>query len=362
MSAAAVASASGLLTDAVRYALGNVEVVTPDLLERPTPCRGWDLRMLLRHGCESLAALEEGFASGCVSLAVADECAHAAGPAGLFAARARSLLGSWGAGEGRPSVAVGGWPLATDVVAAAGALEIAVHGWDVAQASGSRLPIPPSLATGLLAIAPLIVTSADRAELFARAAARERRRQCKRQRAADRFPRPAGAWLACPAGIQCSVTGWQGMRTLSVPVPAACFAPGRRVMAAATSTAASTGTAPQTAMPARAPKWFVRAPMTGAPIGVPPMKASMYRPMTRPRSSGSTASCTAAFAMDWNARLSKSHGDQQRQEHGHVRCDCRGRLEESEPCRREHENSASRDVRLRRPVARPPQTRSQERC
>jgi hypothetical protein len=40
-------------------------------------------------------------------------------------------------------------------------------------------------------------------------------------------------------------------------------------------------------------------------MGVPPMKASMYRPMTRPRSSGSTASWTEAFAMDWNTRLAK---------------------------------------------------------
>jgi hypothetical protein len=28
-------------------------------------------------------------------------------------------------------------------------------------------------------------------------------------------------------------------------------------------------------MPARAPNWFVSAPMTGAPMGVPPMKTSM---------------------------------------------------------------------------------------
>ena len=74
---------------------------------------------------------------------------------------------------------------------------------------------------------------------------------------------------------------------------------------AATTTAASAGTTPHTAMPARGPKWFVRAPMIGAPMGVPPMKTSMYSPITRPRSSGSTASWTEAFAMDWNARLTK---------------------------------------------------------
>jgi uncharacterized protein (TIGR03086 family) len=160
-----------LLVDAVSYALGNVAGVTRDLLAQPTPCRGWDLRTLLRHGCESLAALDEGFASGCVRLTADNdsthaECMDANKPAELFAARACALLDSWAAADW-PAVAVGGWPLATEVVAAAGALEIAVHGWDIAQASGSRLPIPPLLAVSLLDLAPLLITGTDRAPLFA---------------------------------------------------------------------------------------------------------------------------------------------------------------------------------------------------
>jgi uncharacterized protein (TIGR03086 family) len=184
--------ASGLLlADAISYALGNVEPVTPDLLARPTPCREWDLRMLLQHGCESLAALEEGFATGCVRLTATGDCPAAGspdagspdasgpdaggpagsgpaagGPAGVFVTRARSLLACW-ARAGSPAVAIGGLPLAAEVVAAAGALEIAVHGWDVAQASGSRLAIPPSLAARLLQVAPLLVTGTDRPQLFA---------------------------------------------------------------------------------------------------------------------------------------------------------------------------------------------------
>ena len=164
------AGAGELLAQAVRYALGTVAVVTPDLLARPTPCRAWDLHMLLRHGCESLAALDEGFASGSVRLTAADDseladCTEAMAPAELFAARARTLLGSWAAGSRRSAVAVGDRPLAVDVVAAAGALEIAVHGWDIAQAAGSRLPIPPPLAMRLLHLAPLLVTGTDRAPL-----------------------------------------------------------------------------------------------------------------------------------------------------------------------------------------------------
>jgi uncharacterized protein (TIGR03086 family) len=177
VSESAAAMASGLLlADAISYALGNVEPVTPDLLARPTPCREWDLRMLLQHGCESLAALEEGFATGCVRLTATGDCPDASGPdaggpdaggpAGVFVTRARSLLACW-ARAGSPAVAIGGLPLAAEVVAAAGALEIAVHGWDVAQASGSRLAIPPSLAARLLQVAPLLVTGTDRPQLFA---------------------------------------------------------------------------------------------------------------------------------------------------------------------------------------------------
>ena len=63
------ASGERLLGQAIAYALDNVAAITPDLLATPTPCRGWDLRMLLWHSCESLAALREGLAAGRVSLA-----------------------------------------------------------------------------------------------------------------------------------------------------------------------------------------------------------------------------------------------------------------------------------------------------
>ena len=38
-------------------------------------------------------------------------------------------------------------------MAAAAALEVAVHGWDISRACGQRQPIPRALAAGLLAIA-----------------------------------------------------------------------------------------------------------------------------------------------------------------------------------------------------------------
>ena len=53
------------------------------------------------------------------------------------------------------------------MVAAAGALEITVHGWDIAVACGSHRPVPPGLAAVLLPIAPLFITPGTRAGLFA---------------------------------------------------------------------------------------------------------------------------------------------------------------------------------------------------
>ena len=56
------------LDQAISYAARSVLDVTPALLPRPTPCRGWNLDMLLRHASESLAALHDGTVTGHVAL------------------------------------------------------------------------------------------------------------------------------------------------------------------------------------------------------------------------------------------------------------------------------------------------------
>ncbi|MET7337503.1 hypothetical protein [Nonomuraea sp. NPDC005650] len=57
--------------------------------------------------------------------------------------------------------------LTSPMVAAAGAIEIAVHGWDVARACGEHHPIPALMAEELLDLAHLFVTRADRPHRFA---------------------------------------------------------------------------------------------------------------------------------------------------------------------------------------------------
>ena len=163
------ADGARLLEPSISYALGAVLAVTPELLSRPTPCRGWDLRMLLRHASESLAALGEGIEAGRVGLdPAAEDGALAADPARVFRDRAGRLLDAWTSpGHQRQVIEIAGCPLAASVMAAAAALEVAVHGWDMSRACGQRQPIPRALATSLLVIAPALVPRTGRHPLFA---------------------------------------------------------------------------------------------------------------------------------------------------------------------------------------------------
>jgi uncharacterized protein (TIGR03086 family) len=161
--------AARLLEPSISYALGAVAAVTPELLPRPTPCREWDLRMLLRHASESLAALGEGLGAGCLALDPGAEDADlAADPARVFRDRASQLRDAWTTpAHQRQIIEIAGCPLSASVMAAAAALEAAVHGWDISRACGQYQPIPRGLAAGLLAIAPALVPGTGRHPLFA---------------------------------------------------------------------------------------------------------------------------------------------------------------------------------------------------
>jgi uncharacterized protein (TIGR03086 family) len=158
---------AGLLAGAVRYARGSLARVSPALLPRPTPCAAWDLAALLQHVGDSLEALHEGIAAGSVARVAA---VPAGGPAELIVVvrdRAWRLEAACAAaGLDDQPVAVADRRLAGSVVAAVGAVEIAVHGWDIARACGSRRPIPPVLARGILSLVPLVVTEPVRGLRF----------------------------------------------------------------------------------------------------------------------------------------------------------------------------------------------------
>jgi uncharacterized protein (TIGR03086 family) len=166
-SAVTVNSDVEVLQRAADYALAAVDTLTPELWSRRTPCSEWDLHMLLEHANESLAALHEGVDGGRIGLFSTVARDIAADPVSVFRARVRRLVGAWTAGESGLGVAIADRLLALSLAAGAAAVEIAVHGWDIAQASEHHRPIPPELAMDLLAISAVLLSDGNRHPLFA---------------------------------------------------------------------------------------------------------------------------------------------------------------------------------------------------
>ena len=126
-----------------------------------TPCRGWDLGQLLAHMEDALDAFAEG-AGGTVSL---EPRIPLVARTQALREKACALLMVWS--HERPErVTIGDRVAPTSVIAAAAALEITVHGWDVAQTTGRATPIPEALAASLLPVAGGLVSPGDRGPLF----------------------------------------------------------------------------------------------------------------------------------------------------------------------------------------------------
>jgi uncharacterized protein (TIGR03086 family) len=125
---------------AAAYLVDSLEQVRPDDLDAPTPCTEWTVCDLLVHLGDATAALLEA-ADGVVT----DEPRFG----GSVLARAR-LLAAGGVPPG--PVQVGDRVLDGDLLDAAGALELAVHGWDLGTALRRTSPIPENLARQLLVV------------------------------------------------------------------------------------------------------------------------------------------------------------------------------------------------------------------
>jgi uncharacterized protein (TIGR03086 family) len=167
MSTLASGRALDLLDRALAYTRGSLHTAAHTDLSTPTPCAAWDLRALLEHLDDSLAALTE---------AAAGRVRPAPPAAGLpddlllvaVSQRATAALGAWSGRSSRADVVLEpDAALAEEVVASVGALEIAVHGWDVARACRADRPLPEALAHDLQPVAFVAVTDADRPGRFA---------------------------------------------------------------------------------------------------------------------------------------------------------------------------------------------------
>jgi uncharacterized protein (TIGR03083 family) len=195
------ATGSDLLRQAVEYALASGDMVTPPQLAQPTPCPAWTLGMLLSHLSDSLDALTEGLVRGRVDVLPSASTGLAAEPFGMRlrcatllavlpagppavgpsaaggsaagpsadgpSAVGSSAVGSSAAGPSDRVIAIGDCGLPDNVLACTGAIEVAVHGWDISAACGRPQPIPATLASALLDAARVLLPGNARVGLFA---------------------------------------------------------------------------------------------------------------------------------------------------------------------------------------------------
>jgi uncharacterized protein (TIGR03086 family) len=155
-----------MLERAVGYTRLALQHVTPEMLCLPTPCGAWSLGTLLDHMGASLESLAKAADLGQVAAADPPGPRSPVDSVERLRIGACSLLGSWSAVARDHEVMIGDRAVTSSFLASAGALEIAVHGWDVSQATGAREPVPAALARDLLPWLDVLVSDRDRPERY----------------------------------------------------------------------------------------------------------------------------------------------------------------------------------------------------
>jgi uncharacterized protein (TIGR03086 family) len=157
-----------LLAEASRYLLQSLLLVRDANLSAPTPCQDWDLRRLLDHVRTSVEEV-----TGVLAVPNVDRVSHLALAAGtdpliplrvgivdlLLASASPPIAGRW--------CEIWGRYVPANIVVYVGAIEMVLHGWDIAQACTVDRPIPPDLASALLGVAPPLAHPAIAGHLFA---------------------------------------------------------------------------------------------------------------------------------------------------------------------------------------------------
>jgi uncharacterized protein (TIGR03086 family) len=127
--------------------------VRPEHLREPTPCPDWDVRLLLNHiigGNHMFAEVAKG---GRVDASGDMEDYTRPDPGSNYLASADAVLAAWaepGAMERRVHMPFGDIPASAAV--SIHFLDVVVHGWDLARATGQDTTIEPDLAAEALDI------------------------------------------------------------------------------------------------------------------------------------------------------------------------------------------------------------------
>lgn len=169
MTTASPPASVAVLDSAVTWAHSCLQLARTSDLTLPTPCSAWNLGELLAHMEDSLEALGEAAELGRVRVVDPTDRQDPGRTIDRLVQRACAARAAWLHRLTSAPISVGDLALGRDTLAVVGALEIAVHGWDVAQAVGSDRRIPEDLAARLYPVAMVVVTPDERGSRFAAA-------------------------------------------------------------------------------------------------------------------------------------------------------------------------------------------------
>ena len=132
-----------VLDSAVTWTSDCLQLARSSPLDVPTPCADWDLGQLLTHMEDSLIAFEEAAEHG----RVRDFSPHTGkGPSVDRVLRLGcGMRAAWHARLTSAPITISDLALGRDTTVLVGALEIAVHGWDVARATGQPYHAEPEV-------------------------------------------------------------------------------------------------------------------------------------------------------------------------------------------------------------------------
>ena len=155
-----------VLDSAVTWTHDCLQLARSSPLDVPTPCADWDLGQLLTHMEDSLIALGEAAEHGRVP--VRDLALHAGkGPSVDRVIQVGcGTRAAWHVRVTSAPITIRDLSLGRDTTVLVGALEVAVHGWDVARATGQDRRIPEDLAVRLYDVARAVVTPDERGTRF----------------------------------------------------------------------------------------------------------------------------------------------------------------------------------------------------
>jgi len=144
---------------AVTASRSVVTSVTPDQMDRPTPCQSWKVRDLINHMIEAPTFAAIVMENGEFISSGSDPVDHSAGDyvAAYDAATTRAVAGfsEDGALEKMVKLPFGEMPGGIFINIAVG--DAFMHGWDLAKATGQATDLDPDLAAEILeAVAPLL--------------------------------------------------------------------------------------------------------------------------------------------------------------------------------------------------------------